>query len=203
MLLNHLFYTTQTPDSPADADRPAPELAAYKRRKYAHVWPIDPKCRDPPEAGRAGLRASSSPGPLPRRGHPQGLRQCPEARRAGGKMGFRSCFSFVPERYGKISLTCSTNCAAAGSTWRSTASSMTASFSVPGAVSCAGSKNKCLSQGVENRGLHFTLHAPQPGLDDRPEHRILHLHLRHRPLRTPTRRRRHHLPLRAFRVRTP
>jgi hypothetical protein len=80
-------------------------IARYKRRKFAHVWPIDPR------SGRAPL---GWPGwPDDRQfalilSHDVDTRKgydcCLKVADLEEKFGFRSSFNFVPERYGNISL---------------------------------------------------------------------------------------------------
>jgi hypothetical protein len=105
MPLNHLFYTLK-PLIPRQMQIfLRRRLAAYKRRKYAHIWPVDPKCATPPEDWQGWPDGKRFAFALchdvdTRRGYDNVLRLAELEER----MGFRSCFSFVPERYGKISL---------------------------------------------------------------------------------------------------
>jgi hypothetical protein len=80
-------------------------IAQYKRRRYSHIWPIDPNSATPPD-GWAGW-----PG-----GKKFAMVLCHDVDTAKGyrgvlkladleeKAGFRSQFNFVPERYGKIDI---------------------------------------------------------------------------------------------------
>jgi hypothetical protein len=81
------------------------QIARYKRRKYAHVWPTDPNSATPPE-GWAGWPDGKqfalvlSHDVDTRRGYDKVLKLA----ELEEQMGFRSCFNFVPERYGRVSL---------------------------------------------------------------------------------------------------
>jgi len=104
-LLNRLFYVSKPLIPRGVQIFLRRKIAAYKRRKYSHVWPVDPNSAAPP----AGWK-----------GWPEGkqfaLVLCHDVDTGKGyrdvlklaeieeSMGFRSCFSFVPERYGRVSV---------------------------------------------------------------------------------------------------
>ena len=79
-------------------------LAAYERRKNGHVWPIDPRAGKQPEnwPGWPGekqfaLVLSHDVDTI------TGYNNVLKLAAIEEQLGFRSCFNFVPERYGKIS----------------------------------------------------------------------------------------------------
>jgi len=80
-------------------------IARFKHRKYAHIWPIDPNSAKPPE-GWSGWPAGKkfalvlSHDVDTRKGYDNVLRLVEFEE----KMGFRSQFNFVPERYGKVEI---------------------------------------------------------------------------------------------------
>ncbi len=81
------------------------QVAQYRRGKYAHVWPIDPKtAKKPsnwqgwPEGKQFALVLSHDVDTL------RGYQNVLKLAELEEKLGFRSTFNFVPERYGKISL---------------------------------------------------------------------------------------------------
>lgn len=105
MLLNHLFYTVKPliPRRVQIALRR--RIAAHKRRKYAHFWPIDPNAATPPPGWQGWPEGKQFALVLShdvdtRRGYDTVLKLADLEE----KMGFRSQFNFVPERYGEISL---------------------------------------------------------------------------------------------------
>jgi hypothetical protein len=80
-------------------------VAAYKRKKYARVWPIDPGSGRPPEGwtgwpGGKQFAFVLSHDVDTLKGYNDALKLAAIEER----MGFRSSFNFVPERYGRISL---------------------------------------------------------------------------------------------------
>ena len=75
-------------------------IAHYKRRKYAHVWPIDPNAAAPPPgwAGWPGGKQFAfvlSHDVDTKKGQERVL----DLAALEAKFGFRSAFNFVPERY--------------------------------------------------------------------------------------------------------
>jgi hypothetical protein len=75
-------------------------LAAYKRKIKRNVWPIDPIAANKPkdwkgwpETKKFALVLQHDVDAV------RGLRNCPKLRELEMKMGFRSCFNFVPEDY--------------------------------------------------------------------------------------------------------
>lgn len=80
-------------------------LAAYKRRKYDHIWPIDPNSATPPEGWEGwpdgkkfALVLSHDVDTI------VGYNKVLDLAALEERLGFRSTFNFVPERYGKVSL---------------------------------------------------------------------------------------------------
>ncbi len=104
-LINRIFYITKPliPRRVQIALRR--RIGAYKRRKCAHIWPIDPNSATPP-AGWPGWPEGKdfalvlSHDVDTRKGYDNVLMLADLEE----KMGFRSCFNFVPKRYGDISL---------------------------------------------------------------------------------------------------
>lgn len=76
------------------------QIAAYKRKKYAHVWPIDPNAGEPPEGwggwpdGKKFALVFSHDVDT-QNGHDKVFKLA----ELEEKLGFRSAFNFVPERY--------------------------------------------------------------------------------------------------------
>jgi hypothetical protein len=75
-------------------------LAAYKRRVYKDVWPIDPRASKAPQGWKGwpekkkfALVLQHDVDTL------KGLKQCAQLMDLENKMGFRSSFNFVPEDY--------------------------------------------------------------------------------------------------------
>jgi len=102
---NHVFYTFKPliPRSVQIALRR--QIARYKRKRYAHIWPIDPNSGTPPtgwagwpEGKQFALVLSHDVDTL------KGYNNVLKLAELEERMGFRSCFNFVPERYGKVSL---------------------------------------------------------------------------------------------------
>lgn len=104
MLKNRIFYTFK-PLIP----RPFQifvrrRIAAYKRKKYAAVWPIDPAANQPPEGWQGWPNGKKFALVLShdvdtKKGYDRVL-QLAELEQ---HLGFRSAFNFVPERYGEVS----------------------------------------------------------------------------------------------------
>ena len=105
MLLNHIFYTLKPLIPRRIQINLRRRMAGYKRRKYAHIWPIDPNAATPPPGWRGWPEGKQFALVLShdvdtRRGYENVLKLA----ELEESMGFRSQFNFVPERYGKISL---------------------------------------------------------------------------------------------------
>jgi glycosyltransferase involved in cell wall biosynthesis len=80
-------------------------VAAYKRKKYSHIWPINPNAGNPPEGWRGWPEDKQFALVLShdvdtKRGYENVLRIADIEE----SLGFRSMFNFVPENYGKISI---------------------------------------------------------------------------------------------------
>jgi hypothetical protein len=100
MLRNKIFYTLK----PAIPRRLQilirRQISLYKRRKYAHIWPIDPSSNKPPDSW-AGWPDGKKFALLlchdvdTQKGHDK----CLNLAELETKLGFRSYFNFVPERY--------------------------------------------------------------------------------------------------------
>ena len=72
----------------------------YKRKKYAHIWPVDPESGNPPTNWRGWPENKKFALVLThdvdtQKGHDNVL----ELAKIEKKLGFRSSFNFVPERY--------------------------------------------------------------------------------------------------------
>lgn len=81
------------------------QLAQYKRKKYAHIWPIDPNSFRPPEkwpgwpeGKQFGLVLSHDVDTA------KGYKNVLKLADLEEELGFRSQFNFVPERYGKVEI---------------------------------------------------------------------------------------------------
>ncbi len=100
MLINRIFYTLK----PAIPRRLQiflrRQIALYKRKKHAHIWPIDPSAGKPLE-GWSGWPDGKKFALLlchdvdTQKGHDN----CLKLADLEAKLGFRSYFNFVPERY--------------------------------------------------------------------------------------------------------
>jgi hypothetical protein len=104
-LINRSFYSTKPliPRSVQIALRR--RIACHKRRKFAHIWPIDPRAGEKPpgwpgwpEGRQFGLVLSHDVDT--RKGYNNVLKLADLEE----GLGYRSQFNFVPERYGKIEL---------------------------------------------------------------------------------------------------
>lgn len=100
MLLNRIFYTLK-PAMPRRVQISIRrQIALYKQKKYAHLWPIDPNAGDPPKGWKGWPDGKKFALVLShdvdtQKGHNNALKL------AGleEKLGFRSSFNFVPQRY--------------------------------------------------------------------------------------------------------
>jgi glycosyltransferase involved in cell wall biosynthesis len=80
-------------------------VAAYKRKKYAHIWPINSQAAAPPEGWKGWPDGKDFALVL---SHDvdtrKGYENCLKLADLEESMGFRSSFNFVPELYGRVSL---------------------------------------------------------------------------------------------------
>jgi glycosyltransferase involved in cell wall biosynthesis len=104
MILNRIFYSLK----PAIPRRLQIYLrrrvAAYKRKKYSHIWPINPNAGNPPEGWQGWPDGKEFALVL---SHDvdsrKGFENCLKLAKLEERMGFRSSFNFVPELYGRVS----------------------------------------------------------------------------------------------------
>jgi hypothetical protein len=104
-IINQIFYTLKPliPRSSQIALRRM--IAKQKRRKYAHIWPINPNSATPPPGwpgwpGGKKFALVLSHDVDTRKGYKNVLKLADLEE----EMGFRSQFNFVPEGYGKIEI---------------------------------------------------------------------------------------------------
>jgi peptidoglycan/xylan/chitin deacetylase (PgdA/CDA1 family) len=100
MLINKIYYNIK-PIIP----RPLQlyvrcKVVAYKRKKYSHIWPIDPAAAKPPKGWKGWPDKKKFALVLSHdvdteKGH----NKCYELMDIEESLGFRSSFNFVPERY--------------------------------------------------------------------------------------------------------
>jgi peptidoglycan/xylan/chitin deacetylase (PgdA/CDA1 family) len=101
----HVFYTVKPliPRSLQISLRR--QIAQYQRKRYTHIWPIDPKAGTLPK-GWAGWPEGKQFAVV--LSHDvdtcKGYDNVLKLAEIEEELGFRSCFNFVPERYGKVSL---------------------------------------------------------------------------------------------------
>jgi hypothetical protein len=100
-----LFYTLKPLISRRAQIAIRQKIASRKRKKYANVWPIDPNSatlpngwRGWPEGKQFALVLSHDVDTL------KGYNNVLKLAELEEKMGFRSQFNFVPERYGQVSI---------------------------------------------------------------------------------------------------
>ena len=98
--LNHLFYTFKPYIPRALQISIRRRIAQYKRRKHAHIWPIDPASATPPpgwtgwpDGKKFALVLSHDVD------NQKGQERILDLAKLEMKLGFRSAFNFVPERY--------------------------------------------------------------------------------------------------------
>ncbi len=100
VLLNRIFYTLK----PAIPRRLQiflrRQIALYKLKKYVHIWPIDPSAGKPPEGWKGWPDGKKFALVLShdvdtQKGHDNALKLA----EIEEKLGFRSSFNFVPNRY--------------------------------------------------------------------------------------------------------
>jgi hypothetical protein len=81
------------------------QIAKYKRKTYAHLWPIDPKSATLPPGWPGWPDGKQFALVLSHDVDTQkGYNNVLKLAELEENMGFRSCFNFVPERYGRVSL---------------------------------------------------------------------------------------------------
>jgi hypothetical protein len=98
MLLNHLFYTFKLMIPRRVQIALRRHLAAHKRRKYADTWPIDPNSATPPQGWTGWPGGKKFALVLCHDGDTiRGCNNVLKLAELEESMGFRSCFSFVPE----------------------------------------------------------------------------------------------------------
>ena len=100
MLRNQLFYTIKPLIPRRLQIFLRRQLARYKRRKYAHIWPIDPSSNTPPE-GWAGWPNGKKFALLLCHDvdTKKGYDTCLNLAEIEENLGFRTYFNFVPEGY--------------------------------------------------------------------------------------------------------
>jgi hypothetical protein len=104
-IINQIFYTLK-PLIPRSSQIALRRIIAKQwRRKYAHIWPIDPNSAAPPQGWpgwpggkKFALVLSHDVDTL------KGYNNVLKLADIEEQMGFRSQFNFVPERYGKIEI---------------------------------------------------------------------------------------------------
>jgi hypothetical protein len=104
-ILTYLFYTFKPFIPRALQIALRRQIARYQRPQYTHIWPIDPQSAQPPEGWRGWPEGKQfalvlSHDVETRKGYDNVLKLA----EIEEQLGFRSCFNFVPERYGNISL---------------------------------------------------------------------------------------------------
>lgn len=104
MLINKIFYTLK-PLIPRQMQIfLRRRVAIYKRKKYAHIWPINPQAAVPPEGWKGWPDGKDFALVL---SHDvdtrKGYENCLELADLEERMGLRSTFNFVPELYGRVS----------------------------------------------------------------------------------------------------
>ena len=100
MLLNNIFYTLK-PFIPRQLQIfLRRQIIQYKRKKYRHIWPIDPKAGTPPEGWQGWPDNKKFALVLSHDVDTQnGHDTCYQLMEIEERLGFRSSFNFVPERY--------------------------------------------------------------------------------------------------------
>jgi predicted glycosyltransferase len=105
MLFNRIFYTLKPLIPRSMQIYLRRQVAAYKRKKYAHIWPINPQAATPPEDWKGWPDGKKFALVL---SHDvdtrKGYENCLKLADLEECMGFRSSFNFVPESYGRVSL---------------------------------------------------------------------------------------------------
>ena len=100
MLLNRIFYTLK----PAIPRRLQilirRQIALYKRKKYAYIWPIDPNAGTPPKGWKGWPDGKKFALVLTHDvDTKKGYDRCRNLIELEEKLGFRSSFNFVPQKY--------------------------------------------------------------------------------------------------------
>ncbi len=100
MFLNNIFYTIK-PLIPRQIQIfLRRQVVRYKRKKYSHIWPIDPKAGKPPEGWQRWPENKKFALVLSHDVDTQkGHDKCHQLMEIEESLGFRSSFNFVPERY--------------------------------------------------------------------------------------------------------
>lgn len=81
------------------------QIARYKRRKYTSTWPIDPSAGKKPKGWKGWPGGKKFAVVLTHDVDThRGYQNCLKLAEIEEDLGFRSCFNFVPERYGQISI---------------------------------------------------------------------------------------------------
>lgn len=104
MVKNNIFYTLKPLIPRLLQLTLRRKIAAHKREKYANVWPIDPKAASPfeswkdwPDGKTFALVLSHDVDTK------KGYDQVERLMQIEERLGFRSTYNFVPQRYGEIS----------------------------------------------------------------------------------------------------
>ena len=100
MYLNKIFYTIKPLIPRRLQISLRRQIALYKHKKYAHVWPIDPDAASPPEGWQGWPNNKKfaliiSHDVDTQKGHDK----CYELMEIEESLGFRSSFNIVPEKY--------------------------------------------------------------------------------------------------------
>jgi hypothetical protein len=105
MVFKRLFYTVKPMIPRRVQILLRRRLAVHKREKHSHIWPIDITSAQPPkgwsgwpEGKQFALVLSHDVDTI------RGYNNVLKVAELEERMVFRSCFSFVPERYGRVSL---------------------------------------------------------------------------------------------------
>ncbi len=105
MLINKIFYTIKPLIPRSTQIYLRRRVAAYKRKKYAHIWPINPNAAAAPEGWQGWPDGKEFALVL---SHDvdtrKGYENCLKLAELEERLGFRSSFNFVPELYGRVSL---------------------------------------------------------------------------------------------------
>ena len=100
MLINRIFYTLKPLIPRRLQIFFRRQTAVYKRKKHAHIWPVDPSAGEPPEGWTGWPDGKKFALVLihdvdTQKGHDNVLRLVEMEE----QLGFRSSFNFVPEKY--------------------------------------------------------------------------------------------------------
>ena len=104
-IINRVFYTLKPLIPRVVQIGIRRRIARYQRKKYASIWPIDPRAGGKPPGWPGWPKGKQFAFVL---SHDvdtaKGYRDVLKLAEVDERLGFRSCFNFVPERYGKIEL---------------------------------------------------------------------------------------------------